>query len=219
MRVVIADDALLVRAGLTRLLEAAGVEVVDAVGEVDALLAAVAVTKPDAAIVDIRMPPHYRTEGLDAAVRLARDQPDVAVLVLSQYVEADYAAALLADRSTGRGYLLKDRLFDADNLLRALYRVTDGDTVVDPAVVDAALAGPVAAGRLAALTERELDVLRLMAEGATDHAIAELLYVSAKTVATHTQHIFTKLDLPDGPRANRRVHAVLTYLREAVSGR
>lgn len=212
MRVVIADDSLLVREGLTRILGAHGVDVVGAAADGGELGDLVDRLEPDAAIVDIRMPPTFSTEGIDAAAALAATHPALAVLVLSQHVELTYARSLVEGAAGRRGYLLKDRVLDADRLVGTLYRIAAGDTVVDPDVVAAALATPAAARRLQGLTAREQDVLALLAEGLTDRGICDRLVVSPRTVATHVQAIFAKLDLPDGPAANRRVHAVLAYL-------
>ena len=212
MRVVLADDALLVREGLTRVLTAANVDVVADVGDLEQLLAAVDTDQPDIAIVDIRMPPGYRDEGIRAAEILGDSHPGLGVLVLSQYVEPTYAAELIARSPARRGYLLKERILHQDQLLQALERIDAGETVVDPTVVDAAIATSRPRGRLNVLTERELEVLHLIAQGLTDRGICDQLLLSAKTVATHTQHIFNKLGLPAGAHDNRRVHAVLTYL-------
>jgi DNA-binding NarL/FixJ family response regulator len=168
--------------------------------------------RPDIAIVDIRMPPTFRDEGLVAANRLAIEQPALGVLVLSQYGEPTYAASLLEQTPSRRGYLLKERITHRDTLVGALYRISAGETVVDPEVVDKAVSTPAADRRLAPLTSRELEVLRCLASGLTDRGICEVLYLSPKTVATHVAHIFMKLDLPDSANDNRRVHAVLAYL-------
>lgn len=213
MRIVIADDVLIVREGITRLLTAAGLEVVDQVADVDALMRSIAVNKPDLAIIDIRMPPDFRDEGLVAANRLATEHPNLAVLVLSQHAEPSFAASLLERAPNRRGYLLKDHVTNRDTLISAIYRIAAGETVVDPAVVDEAVSTPAANRRLAHLTARERDVLRCVAAGLTDRGICETLFLSPKTVATHVAHIFTKLDLPDTSSDNRRVHAVLAYLQ------
>lgn len=212
MRVVIADDSLLVREGLARLLDAAGIEVVEQAGDLGALLHAVLLHRPDVAIVDIRMPPRHNDEGLRAADELATDAPSVGVLVLSQFAEPEYAAKLLRTSPRGRGYLLKERLLNRDVLVGAIYRVAAGETVVDAAIVDATVETRTGRDRLGPLTPREVEVLRLMAEGLTDRGICEKLFLSPKTVATHVQHIFAKLDLPSEASDNRRVHAVLVYL-------
>ncbi len=212
MRVVIADDSLLVREGLTRILAAHGIDVAGAAGDGAELDDLVRRAEPAVAIVDIRMPPSFSTEGIDCASALARTHPDLAVLVLSQHIELTYARSLVEGAHGRRGYLLKDRVLDADHLVGTLYRIAAGDTVVDPEVVAAALATPAAARRLQALTAREREVLALLAEGLTDRGICDRLVVSPRTVATHVQSIFAKLGLPDGPAANRRVHAVLAYI-------
>ena len=212
MRVVIGDDSLLVREGLARLLDAAGIEVVEQAGDLGALLHAVLLHRPDVAIVDIRMPPRHNDEGLRAADEIAADAPSVGVLVLSQFAEPEYAARLLKTSPRGRGYLLKERLLNRDVLVSAIYRIAAGETVVDAAIVDATVATRTGRDRLGPLTAREIEVLRLMAEGLTDRGICERLFLSPKTVATHVQHIFAKLDLPSHATDNRRVHAVLVYL-------
>jgi DNA-binding NarL/FixJ family response regulator len=212
VRVVIADDALIVREGLARVLAAAGVEVVEQVADVEGLMRSVARYRPEVAVVDIRMPPTFRDEGLVAANRLAVEQPTLGVLVLSQYAEPAYAASLLEQAPNRRGYLLKDRITHPDSLIGALYRIAAGETVVDPQVVDEAVSTPAADRRLAPLTPREREVLRCLAAGLTDRGICQTLFLSPKTVATHIAHIFTKLDLPDSVNDNRRVHAVLAYL-------
>ena len=209
---MIADDSLIVREGLTRLLTTAGVDVVDMVAEVDSLMRSVRLHQPDVAIVDIRMPPNFSDEGLVAANRLAAEHPNVGVLVLSHYAEPSYAASLLEQAPNGRGYLLKERITNRDTLIGALYRIEAGETVVDPEVVDKAVSTPGADRRLARLTTREREVLRCLAAGLTDRGICQILFLSPKTVATHVAHIFTKLDLPDSANDNRRVHAVLAYL-------
>lgn len=212
MRVVIADDSLLVREGLARLLDASGIEVVAQAADVGSLLHAALLHRPDVAIVDIRMPPGFTDEGLRAADELAARSPAVGVLVLSQYAEPAYAALLLERSPRGRGYLLKERVLHRDELVGGLYRIAAGETVVDPAIVDATVSASAAQDRLSVLTAREVEVLRLMAEGRTDKGICEQLFLSPKTVATHVQHIFAKLDLPNDAGDNRRVHAVLAYL-------
>jgi DNA-binding NarL/FixJ family response regulator len=182
-------------------------------GTAEELLAAAAREAPDVAVVDIRMPPTYTDEGLLAAEELRRRHPAVAVLVLSQYVEAEYALRLLARGERGAGYLLKDRLLDIDQLADAVRRVGEGGSVVDPALVQQLVDRPRGDGGVARLTDREREVLALMAEGLTDRGIGERLFVTTKTVETHVGHIFAKLDLPSGATENRRVHAVVAYLR------
>lgn len=212
MRVALADDALLVREGLARILSALGIEITASADDVDELLDAIDRDPPDVAILDIRMPPGYSDEGLRAAAQLAVTHPHVGVLILSQYREPSYAAALVATSATRRGYLLKETILYPDQLASALYRITAGETVVDSAVIDDALGSAGANDRLTALSARELEVLRLLAQGLTDRGICEQLTLSPRTVASHVQHIFTKLALPDSDHDNRRVHAVLAYL-------
>jgi DNA-binding NarL/FixJ family response regulator len=213
MRVVIADDTALLRQGLTRLLAEAGVEVCGEAGDGAELLELVANTEPEAAIVDIRMPPTHSDEGLVAASLIRERHPEVGVLVLSQYVEAGYALRLLDGLDGGCGYLLKDRVLDAGQLIDALERVTAGETVVDPELVTQVLERPREPDPLKELTPREREILGLMAEGLTDRGIAERLWLTPKTVETHVRHILRKLDLPQGAAYNRRVQAVLTQLR------
>ena len=212
MRVVIAEDAVLLRAGLTRLLDDAGEEVVAAVGDGDALLDAVARQHPDLAIVDVRMPPTFSDEGIRAAVRIRRDFPDVAVLVLSQYVEEEYASELLADNTDSIGYLLKDRVADVGEFIEAVRRVGAGGTALDPEVVAQLLARSRRQDPLERLTDREREVLSLMAEGRSNTAIAAQLVVSDGAVEKHVRNIFTKLDLAPDAGDHRRVLAVLRYL-------
>jgi DNA-binding NarL/FixJ family response regulator len=219
MRVVIADDALLIREGLTRVLAGCGIDVVASAGSVAELLDAVEAHRPDVALVDIRMPPKFASEGLVAAERLAISHPGLAVLVLSQYREPAFAAALLDRSPARRGYLLKERILHPDHLVGALYRVAAGHTVVDPGVIDAAMSSAATSDRLSVLTERELEVLHLLAEGLTDRGICDRLVLSQRTVASHVQHIFSKLAIPGGSHDNRRVHAVLTYLNSTAPRR
>jgi DNA-binding NarL/FixJ family response regulator len=214
VRVVIAEDTPLFRQGLARLLTDAGIEVVAEAADGAALLALVAEHEPDVAIVDIRMPPTNTDEGLAAAEAIHAHHPAVGVLVLSQYVEASYALRLMDAGEGHCGYLLKDRVLDAGDLVAALERVAAGETVVDPELVTRLLARRRAPDPLQELTEREREVLGLMAEGLTDRGIAERLWVTPKTVETHVRHILRKLDLPSGAANNRRVHAVLAQLRE-----
>jgi DNA-binding NarL/FixJ family response regulator len=212
MRVVIADDALLIREGLTKVLAGCGIDVTAGVGTVGDLLDAIDEHHPDVAIVDIRMPPQFTSEGLHAAEQLKVTHPELAVLILSQYREPAFAAALLADSPGRRGYLLKERILHPDHLVGALYRIAAGHTVVDPAVIDAAMNSATTSNRLAGLSAREREVLHLLAQGLTDRGICDRLVLSPRTVASHIQHIFTKLAIPGGDHDNRRVHAVLTYL-------
>jgi DNA-binding NarL/FixJ family response regulator len=210
MRIVIADDAAILREGLAHLLTARGHEIVAAVGDPQALRAAVAEHRPDVAVVDIRMPPTHTDEGLRTAIELRRDHPDMGILLFSQYVETRYATDLLAGSPAGVGYLLKERVGDIDDFVDALHRVASGGTALDPEVVGHLLN----AGRrgVSALTPRERDVLGLMAEGRTNAAIAKTLVVSDRAVEKHIANIFLKLDLPPSGDDHRRVLAVLRYL-------
>lgn len=212
MRVVLAEDSVLLREGLVRLLGEAGAEVVEAVGDGPQLVRAVLEHRPDIAIVDVRMPPTFTDEGLRAAIEARRQLPGTRVLVLSQYVEESYAADLLADGSGGVGYLLKDRISDLAELSDALGRLVSGGTVLDPEVV-AQLFTRRRSDPLDRLTARERDVLRLMAEGRTNGAIARALVVSEGAVEKHISSILTKLDLLPSDDGHRRVLAVLAWLR------
>jgi DNA-binding NarL/FixJ family response regulator len=213
VRVVLADDAAVLRQGLARVLADAGIEVTAQVGTADELLAAIEELPPEVAVVDIHMPPTWSDEGLTAAEEIRRRFPQVGVLLLSQYVEAEYALRMLEGGSGRIGYLLKERVLDVGDLIDALERVCAGETVVDPALASQLLARPREENALDRLTQREREVLSLMAEGFTDRGIAERLYVTPNTVETHIRHIIGKLGLPATPTDNRRVHAVLTYLR------
>lgn len=213
MRIVIADDSALIRDGLLHLLQARGHEIAATASDADELLAAVEKSDPEVVLIDIRMPPTHTSEGLDAAARIRARMPAVGMLVLSQYVEADYALKLLHDHPARSGYLLKDRITQVDLLLDAIDRVSHGETVVDPELVQLLLHRPNTADRLANLTEREHTVLSLLAEGLSDRAIAQRLWLTQKTVETHVRHILAKLSLPPDADRNRRVLAVLTYLR------
>ncbi len=213
MRVVLADDAVLFRKGLARLLGDAGVDVVGQAGDGETLLELVRSTIPEVAIVDIRMPPTHTTEGLVAALRIRDEHPDVGVLVLSHYVETTYAVQLLSP-GTGRiGYLLKDRVPDVDEFVDVVHRVGCGGSVVDPQVVAQLLGRRRNPDPLAELSGREREVLALMAEGRSNHAICQRLFLSTKTVETHVSSIFAKLALAPASDNHRRVLAVLTYLR------
>jgi len=213
VRIVIADDAVLLREGLIRLLTEHGHDVVAAVGDGPALVEAAAAHRPDICVVDVRMPPSHTDEGLRAAVSVRAAWPGAPVLVLSQYVEVSYAQDLLADRAGAVGYLLKDRVADIADFLEALDRVAAGGTVLDPEVVAQLLVQRRAQDPLAPLTAREREVLALMAEGRSNTAIARLLVVSEGAVEKHVRNIFTKLNLPPDDEQHRRVLAVLTYLR------
>jgi DNA-binding NarL/FixJ family response regulator len=213
MRVVIADDAVLLREGLIRLIQENGHTVVAAVGDGPALVAAVAEHKPDISIVDVRMPPSHTDEGLRAAVEARSQVPGTPILVLSQYVEVSYADDLLADRVGAVGYLLKDRVSEVAEFLDALDRVAGGGTVLDPEVVGQLLVRRRRDDPLRNLTPREREVLALMAEGRSNTAIARKIVVTEGAVEKHVRNIFTKLDLPPDDEQHRRVLAVLTYLR------
>jgi len=210
MRVVIAEDLALLRDGLTRLLRDNGFDVVAAVTDGDALVTTVLLEKPDVAIVDVRLPPSFRDEGVRAALTLRERAPDTAVLIVSQYVEHAYAAELLADGRGGLGYLLKDRIMDVDDFVAAVRRVADGGTALDPEVVAQLLTRR---GPLEVLSPRELEVLGLMAEGRSNAAIASQLVLTVGAVEKHVANIFTKLRLPPSGEDHRRVLAVLAYLR------
>ena len=212
MRIVIAEDAVLLRAGLASLLEEAGHEVVAAVGDGDALVDAVDRQRPDLAVVDVRMPPSFTDEGLRAALRVREMHPDTGILVLSQYVEERYAAELLATQTNGVGYLLKDRVADVREFLDALQRVGDGGTALDSEVVAQLLARSTRQDPLERLSPREREVLALMAEGRSNAAIAAELVVSDGAVEKHVTNIFTKLDLLPADQDHRRVLAVLRWL-------
>ena len=211
MRVVLAEDSLLLREGLVRLLDEAGARVVAAVGDGSELVEAVTELRPDVAVVDVRMPPTFTDEGLRAALEIRRLDPAPAVLVLSQYVEESYAADLLSGGG-GVGYLLKDRVSRLSDLSDALERVAGGGTVLDPEVVSALFAQRRRQDPLSALSPREREVLGLMAEGRTNTAIGRTLVVSQGAVEKHISNVFSKLDLPPSEHQHRRVLAVLTYL-------
>jgi DNA-binding NarL/FixJ family response regulator len=212
VRIVIAEDLALLRDGLTRLLRDNGFEVVHAVSDADALVTAVLLERPDVAIVDVRLPPSFRDEGVRAALTLRERAPETAIMIVSQYVEHAYAAELLADGRGGIGYLLKDRILDVDDFVAAVQRVGAGGTALDPEVV-AQLVARGSDGPLAVLTPRELEVLGLMAEGRSNAAIADRLFLTVGAVEKHVANIFAKLRLPPSPEDHRRVLAVLAYLR------
>ncbi|WP_427893243.1 response regulator [Kribbella sp. GL6] len=211
LTIVLAEDSLLLREGLASILDRAGHDVRDTVGDADTLLAVVRKDPPDVVITDVRMPPGHSDEGLRAAAAIRAEQPAIGILVLSQYVADAYLSSLLETTSGGIGYLLKDRVGHVAEFLESLDRVADGGTVVDPEVVRQLLARRRNDGPLAALTPRELEVLALMAEGRVNASIAEQLVVSEAAVRKHVGNIFAKLQLDDG--LDRRVSAVLTYLR------
>jgi DNA-binding NarL/FixJ family response regulator len=216
MRIVIAEDAAVVRAGLAEILARGGHEVVAAVGDAEALRSAIADHRPDIAVVDVRMPPGYTDEGLRAAIALRRDYPDLALLVFSHYIETRYTADLLGAASVrgaaGVGYLLKDRVADVSEFLDALRRVAAGGTALDPEVVTQLL-GASRTNGLRSLTAREREVLALMAQGHSNSAIAASLVISDRAVEKHVGNIFTKLGLPPSDTYHRRVLAVLRYLQ------
>jgi DNA-binding NarL/FixJ family response regulator len=213
VRVAVADDSLLVREGLKRLLADAGIEICGEASDAEQLMAIVGKTRPDVALVDIRMPPTHSDEGLRAAAAIRTRYPNIAVLVLSQYIDADYALKLLQEGGEACGYLLKERITRGHDLLDAIDRLAAGETVVDPQLVDELLGRARPHSPVDGLTERERHVLSLMAEGLTDRGIAERLWLSPKTVESHVRHILQKLSLPEDRSRNRRVEAVLTYLR------
>jgi DNA-binding NarL/FixJ family response regulator len=212
VRIVIAEDSVLLRAGLTRLLTDAGEDVVAAVGDGDGLLDVTERHRPDIAIVDVRMPPTHTDEGLRAALTIRERWPDVAILVLSQYVEERYAAELLAGDAAKIGYLLKDRVADVDDFVAAVRQVGEGGTALDPEVVAQLLARSRRRDPLERLSPRERQVLGLMAEGRSNGSIAQALVVSDGAVEKHVTNIFTKLDLPATEQGHRRVLAVLRWL-------
>ncbi|TQM44644.1 response regulator [Pseudonocardia cypriaca] len=213
-RVTVAEDSVLLREGLSRLLTEAGFEIADAVGDGEALLRSVAADRPDVVLADVRMPPTHSDEGLRAALVIRNRWPEVAVLVLSQYVEERYATELLAGDTRGVGYLLKDRVADVETFVEALHRVRAGGTALDPEVVSQIFARSRRAAPLAALTRRERDVLALMAEGRSNAGIAAELVVGEGAVEKHISGIFGKLALPAAPTDHRRVLAVLKYLED-----
>jgi DNA-binding NarL/FixJ family response regulator len=217
MRVVVADDHILLREGVARLLADSGLLIVGQAGDADRLLELVHAQRPDVALVDIRMPPSHTTDGLVAALRIRDEYPAIGVLLLSQFVETHYAVQLLGSSSGRVGYLLKERISDIDEFVDAVRRVGRGGTVVDPAVVTRLLNRRRENDPLAELTERERQVLGLMAEGRSNVAITRQLRLSAKTVETHVGNIFTKLDLLPTADDHRRVLAVVTYLRASAT--
>jgi DNA-binding NarL/FixJ family response regulator len=213
VRVVIADDEVLLREGLERLLTEAGFKVVGKVGTGEELPRKVELTRPDVAIVDIRMPPTHTDEGLVAAAQIRESHPDVGVLVLSHYLESRYAMRLLEQHPARSGYLLKERVSDIAVLTDALRRLNDGECVLDPTIVARLVDRPRADDPLEKLTEREREVLALIAEGRSNAGLCERLFLSPKTVESHVRQIFMKLDIAGSPDDHRRVLAVLAYLR------
>jgi serine/threonine-protein kinase len=213
VQVVIADDEALFRDGLASLLAAAGVDVVAKVSTAPELLRNVESARPDAVVVDIRMPPTHTDEGLVAAQEIRRAYPQVGVMVLSHYLESHWAMRLLEEHPERSGYLLKERVSDVAVLVDALERLTEGESVLDPTIVARLVRRPRDAGPLDELTDRELEVLSLIAEGHSNESISRKLFLSTKTVETHVRHILLKLDIGETTDYNRRVLAVLAYLR------
>ena len=214
MRVVLADDSILLREGVARLLEEAGLEVVAQAGDAEDLLRKVGAHKPDVAIVDVRMPPTHTDEGLRAAAEIRDKHPDTGVLVLSQYIEEAYAMELLSSNAEGVGYLLKDRVADLERFIDAVRRVGEGGSALDPEVVSRLLGRRRQEDPLAEISPRERQVLSLMAEGRSNHAIATELVVTERAVEKHVTSIFVKLGLPAASEDHRRVLAVLAFLRK-----
>ena len=212
MRVVVAEDSVLLREGVVRLLQEAGMDVVGQAGDAEDLLRKVRAHKPDVALVDIRMPPTQTDEGLRAAATIRAEQPQTGVLVLSQYVEEAYALELLADNAEGVGYLLKDRVADVERFVDSVRRVGEGGSALDPEVVARLVGRRRREDPLSALSPREREVLGHMAEGRSNHGIAEALVVTERAVEKHVTSIFTKLSLPASAEDHRRVLAVITYL-------
>jgi DNA-binding NarL/FixJ family response regulator len=217
MRVVVADDVMLTREGIARLLDEAGIEVVAQAEDAEGLLREVRLKQPDAAIVDIRMPPSHTDEGLVAAQQIRADHPEIGVLVLSQYVEPSYAMRLLEEHPERVGYLLKQRVFDVAVLVDALRRIGEGETVVDPTIVSRLVGRQRRHDPLAELTAREREVLGLVAEGLSNGAIASRLFITERTVEAHVKQVFLKLGLAVDPDSHRRVLAVLACLRSDPS--
>ena len=213
MRVVVADDVMLTREGIVRLLEDADIDVVAQAEDAEGLLRHVRSARPDVAIVDIRMPPTHTDEGLVAAQTIRAEQPEVGVLVLSQYVEPSYAFRLIEGHPERVGYLLKERVFDVAVLVDALRRIADGESVIDPTIVSRLVGKYRREHPLSELTAREREVLGLVAEGMSNYAIASKLFVTERTVEAHITQIFQKLRLPESPDQHRRVLAVLAFLR------
>ena len=213
LRVLVADDSVLLREGLVRLLEESGCEVVAQAGDAEDLLRKARAHKPEVAIIDVRMPPDNSDDGLRAAVKIRSEQPETGVLVLSQYIEEQYAIELIGEAHEGVGYLLKERISDVDALLEAVHRIASGGSVIDPQVVSQLLRRQRSGDPLEDLSDREREVLELMAEGRSNHAIAARLVISERAVEKHVTSIFAKLRLPPAEDDHRRVLAVLTFLR------
>jgi DNA-binding NarL/FixJ family response regulator len=219
LRLVVADDNDLLRQGVVSMLATLGFEVVAQAADADDLLRKVSAHRPDVAVIDIRMPPTHTDDGLRAAVAIRESQPDVGVLMLSQYVEADYALELIGSDARGVGYLLKDRISDIDEFAEAIRRVGSGGSVLDPEVVRWMLGRKRESSVLSDLTPRELEVLGLLAEGCSNQGVAHRIVVSQRAVEKHVTSILSKLGLPAEPEAHRRVLAVLAYLKEAKPAR
>ena len=219
MRIVLGEDSLLLREGLARLLEGTGHEVVGQAGDAEDLLRKAGAHKPDLVIVDVRMPPTFSDEGIRAALEIRARRPGTPVLVLSEYVESSYALELFADGTDGLGYLLKQRVSDLDRFLDAVERVAAGGSALDPEVVSHLLGRQRAGDPLGRLTPRETEVLALMAEGRSNHAIGEQLVITERAVEKHVTSIFSKLDLPPTAESHRRVLAVLKYLQAPAPAR
>ena len=213
MRVVVADDVMLTRQGIVHLLREAGIDVIAEAEDAEALLREVRLSRPDVALVDIRMPPTHTDEGLVAAQIIRAEQPQVGVLVLSQYVEPSYAMRLIQEHHERVGYLLKERVFDIATVVDALRRIVDGETVIDPTIVSRLVGRRRREDPLAGLSQRERQVLALIAEGMSNRAIAARLFVTERTVEAHVTQIFQKLRLPESADQHRRVLAVLAFLR------
>jgi len=213
MRAVIADDSALLREGIAKILRGAGWDVVGLCGDAAALHTLIVEQQPDVAVIDVRMPPSHTAEGLQAAARIRREHPHTSVMLLSQHIETAYLADLLATSSRGLGYLLKDRVSDVDDFLDALQRVTEGGTAIDPEIITRLMTKHRSADRLAALSDRERDVLARVAEGHSNAAIAQRLVLSERTVEAHIRNILTRLDINGGADVHRRVLAVIAYLR------
>lgn len=214
MRVIIVDDSALVRDCLASLLTDEGIEVIETFADADGVADAVEEHRPDVLIVDVRMPPSFQTEGLEVALESRRKSPDTSILVLSQHIETRYAVELLEEGAAGVGYLLKDRVTEIDVFLDALNRVAGGGSAIDPEVVSRLVRRPRSSSAMDRLTEREREVLSLMAEGQSNAAISDRLAVNQRTAETHVSHILTKLDLPPDSEIDRRVSAVIMWLRE-----
>jgi serine/threonine-protein kinase len=215
VRAVVADDSLLTREGVVALLRSGGVDVVGQAGDATTLMNHVRVYRPDVCVVDIRMPPTHTDEGIVAAAAIRSEFPDIGVLVLSHYIESTYALRLIEDQPEGIGYILKERIFSGDVLIDSLRRVAEAETVVDPTIVARLLRKRRTHDPIQALSEREHDVLALVAEGLTNQGISRRLFITDRTVEAHVRQIFTKLGLDESSDSNRRVLAVLTFLRSA----